>query len=51
MITGHWGTAWQAPWGALAVILALVAGSALLAACAPAGRLRRLSITETIGGE
>ena len=51
MITGHWGTAWQAPWGALAVILVLVAGSALLAACAPAGRLRRLSITETIGGE
>ena len=51
MITGHWGTAWQVPWGALAVILVLVAGSALLAACAPAGRLRRLSITETIGGE
>ena len=33
-------------------ILSLAAGLLLvLSACAPAGRLRRLSITETIGGE
>lgn len=51
MITLRWGTDWTVPWGAIGVIVALVAGSALLAARAPARRLRGLSVTATIASE
>lgn len=51
MITPRWGTDWTVPWGAIGVIVALVAGSALLAARAPARRLRGLSVTATIASE
>ena len=51
MITQRWGTAWRVPWGSVALIVALVSGSALLAARAPARRLRGLSVTATIAAE
>ena len=39
---------WRWPVGALAVILLVVAASAVLAAWAPARRMRTVSVTETI---
>lgn len=48
MVTGRWGSPWEIPWEALAMIVALVLVSSAAAVCGPAGRIRGMSIVETI---
>ncbi len=49
MVNERWGSPWEIPWEALVMIVALVLVSAAAAVCGPAGRIRRMSIVETIG--
>lgn len=51
MVTSHWGTPWSLPVGTLAVIVLLVAASALLAVRGPAKRLQNLSIVDALHAE
>lgn len=48
LITRYFGSAWQVPWIAIAIIIVCTLGSAAVAIYAPAKRIRNLSITETI---
>ena len=48
MITSRWGDEWQIPGTALAVILAVMALSAVLAVWGPARRIRNMSVVDTI---
>lgn len=48
MITHHFGVAWHLPIGLLAVIIAFVLASAVIAVHAPAERIRNMAITATI---
>lgn len=49
MVAERWGSPWEIPWEALVMIVALVLVSAAIAVSGPAGRIRRMSIVETIG--
>ena len=47
-ITHYWGITWSMPFGSLAIIMAIVMGSAVLAARIPIRRLTELSIIMTL---
>lgn len=51
LITAHFGASfgWSVPWAKLLLVLLLVSGAVVLAVEKPAGRIRRMAITETIG--
>lgn len=51
LITVHFGASfgWSVPWAKLLLVLLLVSGAVVLAVEKPAGRIRRMAITETIG--
>lgn len=48
MITNYWGTAWQFPGASIAGILSFLVLTSLLAPCAPAKRICRMAVSETI---
>lgn len=48
MITNYWGTAWQFPGASIAGILSFLVLTLLLAPCAPAKRICRMAVSETI---
>lgn len=48
LVTFRWGDDWTIPYGALAVMIALVAVSTAIAVKGPAKRIRRMSIVDTI---
>ena len=48
MITHHFGVAWHLPIALLAVVIAFVFISAVIAAHAPSKRIRNMAITATI---
>lgn len=48
MITNYWGTAWQFPGASIAGILSFLILTSLLAPCAPAKRICRMAVSETI---
>lgn len=48
MITNYWGTAWQFPCASIAGILSFLVLTSLLAPCAPAKRICRMAVSETI---
>lgn len=48
LVTSHWGDGWEVPLSAMAVIIALILLTVLAAVRAPAKRIRRMAITETI---
>ena len=49
IITSRWGDVWRFPAKALAVILVVMAISAVAAVWNPARKIRNMSVTETIG--
>ncbi|MDE6891792.1 MAG: ABC transporter permease [Lachnospiraceae bacterium] len=49
LITSRWGADWPVPAAALFLMMAVVAGSVILAVIGPAGRIREMSVAETIG--
>ena len=51
VVTFQWGDPWMLPWQPLLVIVLVMLGAVLLAAAAPARRIRSLSITDTISAE
>lgn len=51
MVTAHWGDPWRLPLGMLAVIVAIVVVTSLLAVYAPAKRIRSMSIVDTINAQ
>ena len=51
LVTARWGDAWSVPGWELLVILTVMTGSACLAVLGPAGRIRRMTIVDTIGRE
>ncbi|WP_087066717.1 ABC transporter permease [Intestinibacillus massiliensis] len=51
MVSFRWGDPWQAPLGALALIVAIVAVTSFAAVRGPAKRIRELSIADTISAE
>lgn len=48
MITQYWGTVWQVPLGAIAVILLLVAATSAAAVYKPAKSMVNMAVTDTI---
>ena len=48
MVTARWGTPWTIPYGALALILLVVALASVAAILRPARQIRRMSITDVI---
>lgn len=48
LIIDHFGGVWHIPWGAIAIILALVICAVIAAVRAPSKRIQRMSITDTI---
>ena len=48
MITNYWGTTWQFPCASIAGILSFLVLTSLLAPCAPAKRICRMAVSETI---
>lgn len=51
LVTARWGDAWSVPGWELLVILTVMTGSACLSVLGPAGRIRRMTIVDTIGRE
>lgn len=51
MITSHWHDPWQLPFGALAVIVAIVIITAVFAVRGPAKRIHNMSIVDTINAQ
>lgn len=51
MVTAHWGDPWRLPFGMLAVIVAIVIVTSLLAVHAPSKRIRSMSIVDTINAQ
>ena len=51
MITSHWGTLWQLPFGALGMIVAIVIITSLLAVRGPAKQIFNMSIVDTINAQ
>lgn len=51
MVTAHWGDPWQLPFGMLAIIVAVVIISSILAVHGPAKRIHKMSIVDTISAQ
>lgn len=51
MVTAHWGDPWQLPLGMLALIVAAVMISSILAVHGPAKRIHKMSIVDTISAQ
>lgn len=51
LISFRWGETWRIPWGALGLILLLLAVSVALAVYGPLKRLRKLSVVETLDAQ
>lgn len=49
LVTSRWGTPWEPPLSAIAVIFLLIVLSALAAVAGPARRIREMSVADTIG--
>lgn len=51
MVTAHWGDPWQLPLGMLAIIVAVVIISSVLAVHGPTKRIHKMSIVDTISAQ
>lgn len=51
MVTSHWGDSWQFPLGMLAIIIAVVIISSILAIYGPTKRIHKMSIIDTISAQ
>lgn len=49
LITSKWGDSWEFPIVQTGIILAVLAFSIMLSVAGPAGRIRKMSVTDTIG--
>lgn len=51
MVTAHWGDPWQLPLGMLAIIVAVVMISSILAVHGPAKQIHKMSIVDAISAQ
>lgn len=51
LVTSRWGDAWNLPGGELSVIIMVMFASVCLAVIGPAGRIRKMTVADTISQE
>ncbi len=51
LVTSRWGDAWNLPGGELSVIIMVMFASVCLAVAGPAGRIRKMTVADTISQE